>query len=357
LNLKCIELNNFRSYLQKKFQFETCGCVLHGPNGSGKTNLLEAIAYTSIGKSIRYQSEVELVLSGRDFFSLNAAYETDLGIDLAVQLSFAGQRKLLKVNDQTSRQLSILFSLVKVIYCAPEDMLLVNSAPRLRRQYFDLAISQLWPDYLSVLRAYLHVVEQRNNLLKRDFSPAEKSSWDSSFAQKMLEVQSYRHRYLKLLNSQFAAIYHDCDESVHDLEVDYRMAGREHEPTRVEPLLRYIKDIEPRERVMQRCLLGAHLDDYHFRQNNRSLRAYASQGQKRLTVILLKLIQARLIEKETGILPILLYDDILAELDSRYSSRIKDLTDSRFQVFIASPNPDIAAIWDHLPVIEMGAQA
>lgn len=357
MHLKSIELKNFRSYHHRRFSFESPGCILLGSNGSGKTNLLEAIAYTSIGKSIRYQSEAELLSFGTGFFSLSADYDSSAGVDLHVFLSYAEKRKLLKIDGQISRHLSTLFSLVKTIYCAPEDIMLINGSPRLRRQYFDLAISQLWPEYLAVLREYLHIVDQRNNLLKREYQRSEKAGWDQNFARSYLTVLSYRKRYLQLLNNQFNGIFEVCDDTIHDVAVDYLWVGKDIESFGTEELSRHLNDLEPREKVMQRSLIGAHIDDYHFRQGKRSLRAYTSQGQKRLTVILLKLIQARLIEQETRILPIILYDDILAELDTRYSARIKELTDSRFQVFIASPNHDVTKIWDHMPQVEMEALA
>lgn len=333
------------------------GSLIIGPNGCGKTNLLEAIAYTSVGKSIRFNHDEELLHFESAWFRVAGGYNTDLDTPLQVALSYGEKRKLLKLDELPVRQLSKLFDVVKVIYCAPEDLLLVNGSPRFRRQYFDLAVAQLYPAYIPVLRNYLHLVEQRNALFKRQFSTSEKSSWDISFASALHEVLDYRNRYLALINVAFAEMYQEVFPTAANLGISYLPVLKLPLDSSEEKIAAQLKELEPREKQWQRSLAGAHLDDYEFRYKGRRMRSYASQGQKRIAVIILKLIQARLIEKITAIKPVLLFDDIFAELDSLHSQRIRDCIDNRYQVFIASPKEDVCAIWQGYPILKLNEVA
>ncbi len=353
MELARIRLENFRSYRNREFCFEPKGSLIVGPNGCGKTNLLEAIAYCGIGKSIRYHHDEDLLQFEASFFRICSDFATDGNNSLKVALSFGSSKKLLKLDELPIRQLSRLFDVVKVIYCAPEDLSLVSGSPRYRRQYFDLAITQLHPQYIPVLRNYLHVVEQRNAMLKRSYQKEEKLSWDTRFAMSLLEVCDYRQRYLTLVNEAYREQFTGIFPTAASIEIAYIPASKHVLNNSCEEIVQHLQDMEPREKLWQRTLLGAHLDDYEFHLQDRVMKTFASQGQRRIAVIILKLIQARLIEKVTGIKPILLFDDIFAELDSFHAISIRDCIDSRYQVFIASPRDDISKIWQGYQVVNL----
>ncbi len=349
--LKSISLGQFRNYHTQAFAFEPCGSLIIGPNGSGKTNLLEAIAYCGIGKSIRLHHDEQLLSFNATTFSIAAEFEQDLGLDLTVSFTYHNKKKLLKLDNVPVRHLSDLFNSIKIIYCAPEDLQLVNGSPRIRRQYFDLAISQLYPEYISILRNYLHIVEQRNSLLKTQYSVSEKRSWDLKFVEGSMEVVGYREKYLKLLNEYFQKDYLHFSSKIYNTGIRYLATNKtmiEHSAN-VDGYLALLQSLESREKIYQRSLVGAHIDDYEFVLDETNLRIYGSQGQKRIVVILLKLIQATLVEQVTGIKPILLFDDIFAELDIENSTNIHRFIDKRYQVIIASPNTNISEIWDSIP--------
>jgi len=357
LKLTRIELLNFRGYGQHSFVFDPAGNLIIGANGSGKTNLLEAIAYTSMGKSIRFHQDKELIKNGAGVFSVNATYLSDLNLPIRVHLVYDETRKILKINGDIKRQLSALFQEIKVIYCAPDDIGLVNGSPRIRRQYFDLAISQVFPQYIGVLREYLHVVEQRNRLLKGELQSNEKKSWDLRFAKSLLELYPYRKRYLNMLNAELSGNFREISENTNNLRLIYIPVMRNVMNLAEDELLQQIELYDSRERQWQRSLLGAHLDDYSFRMGDFGMRAYASQGQKRIAVIILKMIQAQLIESNTGIKPILLFDDVFAELDYNHGERIHELCRDSYQIFVASPKEDVRQIFGKMNVIRLGHSA
>lgn len=357
MKLNSIELRNFRSYAKRSFDFDQTGNLLIGANGSGKTNLLEAIAYTSIGKSIRYHSDHDLVQIGASAFALTGEYQTDLMTNLKVYLSYDSKHKILKINDELMKQLSDLFARVKVIYCAPDDIGLINGSPRVRRQYFDMAISQIFPAYLGILRNYLHIVEQRNRLLKTTCQKAEKRVWDHRFVETLYALYPYRKHYLEMLNSQLAHSFAHLSGDFSEVQVRYVGVIRDALNQKFDSLKAHVEAMDNKEILCQRCLYGAHLDDFVFDMDGNNMRSFASQGQKRIAVIILKLIQAGLVTSQTGIKPILLYDDIFAELDRRHSERIRDLSSKDYQIFVASPKEDIMDIWGSMKVIRLGDDA
>jgi len=355
LILEKLFLVHFRNYENARFDLHPVGNLIIAPNSYGKTNLLEAIAYCGIGKSINFHRDEYLCQQGYDFFSLKGCFKTDNELSLEIQISWQKGKKLLKINGNPIRQLSRIYECVKVIYSAPEDMNLINGSPRFRRQYFDLAISQIYPEYIVLLRDYLHIVMQRNNLLKKDFTKPEKHSWDLHFCELLFPILQYRRKYLNLINQALREQYPYISDQVKDIAIEYKINGIEDYPASLEGLLTLLKELEKKEKNYQRTLIGPHLDDYEFLLNQNNLKSFGSQGQKRITVIILKLIQASLIHNLTNIKPIMLFDDVFAELDQLHTHRIKEFLDFHYQVFIASPNEQIASEWNELTRLNLPA--
>ena len=194
------------------------------------------------------------------------------------------------------------------------------------------------------------MVQQRNAMLKRNYSSKELSSWNLAFATSLAEVWKYRNRYLQQINSALKEAFKDIFPESADITIGYLSSLKLPLESPVEDIIKQLAALEEREKMLQRSIVGAHLDDYEFKLQEHRMRIYASQGQKRIAVIILKLLQAHLIEKITSIKPILLFDDIFAELDTYNSQQIRNCINNHYQVFISSPKEDIRNIWQDYPI-------
>ncbi len=313
------------------------------------------MAYCGLGKSIRFHSDQEMLRFTSDRFYISADFMLETGLSLEVSFSYQDGVKQLSLDGEPVRQLSRVLEAVKIIYCAPEDINIITGSPRFRRQYFDLSISQVYPKYLPALRNYLHVIKQRNSLLKNGYNQAQKTAWDKRFSSAYMELLEYRISYLKGLNTQLASTYLNISESINSLEVLYEPIMRHVSPGEIteELVMEWLKQNESREKHYERTLMGAHLDDYRFLLNGYDLKLYGSGGQKRIVVVILKLIQANLIQDNTAIRPIFLFDDIFAELDLIHMKRIQELINNENQVFITSPKKDLGLLWPMLPSVNL----
>lgn len=353
MRVERIELLNFRNYQEVEFAFPAQGALLIGPNGGGKTNLLEAIAYNSLGKSFRYQSDDLLLRYDQKNFSLVTDSQLRTG-SCRIQSIYLEGKKRISINSIPVKHLSQVYEFLKVIYCSPEDVYLVNGSPRKRRQYFDLAIAQLNPIYIQMLRNYIHIVEQRNILLKDTSNTKQKKHWDDLFIQAAIPVLLTRMEYVGKLLTKINQLYQQRLAEAAILDIRYEPSLNPADLEKDESgFHRELRRLETKEWQYQRTLTGPHLDDYEITMHGRMVKDIGSQGQKRTITLLLKIAHLEMIREAIGEYPVLLLDDVFAELDSSHTARFMDILSSHEQIFVASPNPQIAENWSDLPVINI----
>jgi len=352
LKLKSIKLQNFRNYENLEFCSNDKGAIILGPNGSGKTNLLEAIAYSSLGKSFRYQSDGLLLRYGQKTFSITAEFEIVSG-KCCIECIFSSGFKKITLNGIPVKQISKIYEYLKIVYCSPDDINLINGSPRKRRQYFDLANSQLNPSYIKLLRHYYHIVEQRNILLKDNLQKKQKKQWDELFIQAALPVIGSRLNYIGMLNTKINQLYSDRIDEIKNSQIIYTPTLNPVEEKAKKSYIDILKNIEGKEWQYQRTLIGPHLDDYLFLFRENMLRDIGSQGQKRSIALVSKIAHLELLKDSIGEYPVLLLDDIFAELDQEHIRQFLQVLKKHEQIFIATPNPIAVDYWNDLPVVKL----
>lgn len=335
--LKNITLSNYRNYNALNLEFSAQGAVITGDNGIGKTNLLEAVYFLAFGRSFRTNHDYELIRFEQDFFRIQAMFSHN---DSTVNITAAADRnsKSFKINSRPLEKMSELFAFFKTVYFSPSDLQIVMGSPAVRRLFLDQAISQYDGAYIDALRKFRHILKQRNALLKTEFSQQEKDSWDILFTDAADKVIMMRLAYLRKFKPLLIEKYQQFMLKKEYVDVNYKFSThfRDDNYSRNELLLQLKKHKES-EVLAQRTIMGPHLDDLVFLINGLDARIFASQGQARSLVIIARLVQALLISSHSSQKPLLMFDDVLSELDEARAMAFLELIKDNYQLLIATP--------------------
>lgn len=350
--LQSLHLRQFRNYRDQRVEFGAPKTILVGENAQGKSNLLEAVELLATLRSHRAVRDRELVKDGESAGQITALLDRTIGtVDLALTLRSNGRRTV-ALNEQTlKRQLDFL-GVMNAVQFSSLDLDLVRGGPGQRRNWVDTLLTQLEPIYASILHQYNLVLRQRNALLKQQRSRLEKSLapdgaidttqlaiWDAQLATTGTRVVRRRARVLERM-APFAQAWHQSiSDSREILDVTYapNVTLEQDDPTVIQQA--FLDKIQQRaiaEKLQGTTLVGPHRDEIEFTINQTPARQYGSQGQQRTLVLALKLAELKLIEAVTDEQPLLLLDDVLAELDLNRQDKLLDTIQDRFQTLITT---------------------
>lgn len=345
--LNSLEIIDFRNYRALDLDFDPRGAIITGDNGIGKTNLLEAVYYLAFGKSFRTAHDDELIRFSHPFFRVIGNFNRG-NENISISAAADKNNKIFKINKVPLERLSELFRYFKTVYFSPSDLDIVTGSPASRRLFLDQAIAQYDPLYLENLRNFRHTLKQRNALLKTKYNRQEKETWDQQFAEASSRIIKQRLEYLEhfipLLVEQYRQFIQNR-ETIH-ISYQYSFQLRQNEFSR-STFAEHLRKNEFQENLAQRTLSGPHLDDLEFTINGVNARSYASQGQARSLVIITRLVQALLISRNQADLPLLMFDDVLSDLDQNRAKAILQLLQDKYQILIASP---FLSHYQHLPL-------
>lgn len=333
-----LKLSNFRNFIDAEFNFQPKGALIYGLNGIGKTNLLEAIAYFAFGKSFQNNKDIELINFSKAFFRLEGKFKlSSRELDFSAAADKA--KKIIKLDDYSIARISDLYQYLKVVYFSPVDINIAGGSPAFRRNFLDQAVSQFSFEYISNLRNYNRVLKQRNALLKSEFDIAEKRSWDQQFAELAVKIIEQRKAYLQEFIPILQQDYHQISAERDILTIQYKYSFPQNSSNDLlSSLLEHLEYSLDQEIHYERSLCGPHLDDIELMINDHPARKFGSQGQKRSLAIAVRLVQAKLISKLNIDPPILMFDDVLSDLDEIRANKIMELLQAEHQIFIATPN-------------------
>ncbi len=320
-----LELKNFRNHKKLLIEFNGDSFLIEGPNGCGKSNILEAIHLLSTTKSMKAQYDKEMINHENDTANVVANIirdEDTINLQLAIQRNpnFENMSKKLAKIDKTTKSLSIFAGQLNTVLFTPESIELVIGSPSLRRKYLDTVFFQIDREYKKAHTAYTKALRQRNRLLEKireeHVGLKQLDFWDEQILMHGTKIQLRRQDFLDFLNDNIHKYAAKLTEQKNDYHAKY--IKKEVTP---EKLIEY----QPREIAAKSTLMGPHRDDIEFVFNTHDLAGFGSRGQQRVLVLILKLCELDYIEKMVGMRPVLLLDDIYSELDKEHRTAIENI--------------------------------
>ena len=344
-----ISIRNFRNIEEAEVEFESGVNILYGDNAQGKTNLLEAIGFTALGKSFRTSHEEEMIRFGQETAEISMDYTDSVRRQNITVRMMKGRRRRIEQNKVKVGRLSDIVGAFRTVLFCPEHLSLIKEGPGERRNYLDIAISQLYPVYLRSLQRYNQILKQRNQLIRRAEDDRKTFNdtvefWSSQLAQEAAVIARYRVQYLERARDHIVASFAEMTGEREIPEATY--AGSSHRDPK-----EYL-DVKETERTYFELLMshhdreigagstlwGIHKDDIDIRINGKEARAYASQGQQRSLALAMKLAEGEVCAAITGEKPVFLFDDVFSELDASRRAYLSGKMTDR-QVIITTCEP------------------
>jgi DNA replication and repair protein RecF len=320
MNLLQIDLARWRNLERVRLEPDVGLNVLHGPNGQGKTNLLEAVYYLATLRSFRSSQQREFVSWGENSYRVEAKVNRDDRI-VTYEISGAAEGRSLKIDGSTLTRPEEYFGGFNVVLFTPEHLGLVRGEPALRRTFIDRACFNVFPSHLEVVRRYNRVLRARNLLLKQAAGAGLVREdlldvLDQQLAASGVRLVRERQRCLSELGPQASETHQRLVAGRKTLELIYRTKGLKGDIS--ESLLLHALQAR-REEDQRRGFtgVGPHADELMMKLAGRSARASASQGETRTIVLALKLAELTWILSRRGESPVLLLDDMGSELDEQ----------------------------------------
>jgi len=348
--IQSISLKQFRCFQEQTFATNSRMVVVEGRNGSGKSSLLEALHYACYLRSFRTHLNRDLMQLGSDYFFIDVAFQpAQLIAPEHIQVGFSAQEgKVVKHNQRPIQSYKELISQFRVVTLAADDLELINGAPELRRDFLNYAMALKDPNVLAALKQYRQVLEQRNALLLRGLrtsSPTEEwRVWTEQLWQATTALQAWRQSYLAELEAGVNALLqeHFAQAKPADLQVHFAYQAKNMGVGEDFAVFweRYVQKLFQQEAEWRRSLFGAHLDDVQVVFQEKKARIFASRGQQKLLVLLIKIAQLQQLSAQ-GEPGVLLLDDFMTDFDHLNVERsINALKGLKYQLFLSSPvNP------------------
>jgi DNA replication and repair protein RecF len=358
LHIQRIRLTNFRNFADAEVEFAERRNLIVGPNAQGKTNLLEAIHVLGLGRSHRDRKDQNLVRFGETYYRIEGIFQ-HIGVRTTIEVAYTEERKRIKINGKEARPATLL-GLAPVVASSPEDIDLIKRSPGYRRAFLDLALSQISREYLTSLQSYARALAQRNVILKRSqegrATRGETAVWDDAIVDLGEKLVAARIGFLAEIHpkveegtglmsgaaAEVALVYEPRGYKLGGgSAADWGGAGARDALRGCvgDGLRQALEDNRHLEIARGFTLFGPHVDDFKFVCDGRDIRLFGSEGEQRTSVIALRCAEVALIKTKLGHHPIVLLDDVFAELDEARSRALTALISEFDQIVLTSSRP------------------
>lgn len=341
MHIQKLSLFNFKNYEDVALNFTEKVTCLVGANGSGKTNILDAVYYLSLTKSAFNAVDSQNIRFGEKLFSIKGTFVHEDKSHEVVCAFQEGVKKTFKVDRQEYDKLGEHVGRFPVVLIAPDDADVIREGSEARRKFFDTIICQLDRQYLENLTRYNQYLKQRNSALKK-FSLTGKADHDllQAYDQQLLplakQIYTRRAAFVQDFVVLFKKQYADLTDNKEKVTIDYSSALAE--PDYIDRF----KAAVSHDLALERTTMGVHRDDFKLLLSGKALKKFASQGQQKSYLVALKLAHFDIIKSLKGFMPVLLLDDIFDKLDDqRIKMLMQMISGHQFgQVFITDARRD-----------------
>lgn len=379
MHIEHLSLTNFRNYARLEWTIPQGTTVIHGANAQGKTSLLEAIYYLATSRSpytnsdrqlIHWRAETDPIPFARLAAEVSSKRSVLDRIEMTLMLDHSNGdgprfKKVVKING-TEKRVMDLVGLVNVVLFLPRDLTLVEGSPSDRRDFMNDTLSQVDVEYLEALNTYEKALPQRNALLRRIndnlAAPHELDYWDAQLVKNGSILIAGRQRFLRELEFDAQQAHHDLTGKLETLTLEYQpsftptfggdgqlsfnMTGldlhRELTPEQIAPQFAAQLELERSESIKRgQTLSGPHRDELRLHINGRDAGLYGSRGQARTAVMALKLAELSWMRQRIGEWPLLLLDEVIAELDASRRAYLLERLDGASQTLMTTTELDI----------------
>jgi len=341
LQLRELSLLQFRNYNQIHFHFKEAVVGICGLNGSGKTNLLDAIYYLGFTKSYFTRNDAQNVQHGRAGMRLQGTFELNNENQNVLSILRENNKKEFSLNSEEYKKFSEHIGKLPCVMIAPDDVELIIGGSEERRKFIDTILSQIDRDYLLNLIDYNKILQQRNSLLKQttennylnndllqvfNVQLSQKGEWIH------IERTKFLQDFLLLAHEYYLRIAGKDDLVFLSYESDLQRGN----------MLQLLESNLQKDSFLQRTTIGTHKDDLIIKMGDCSFKNEASQGQRKSLLFALKLAEWQTLKLKKGFTPILLMDDIFEKLDERRMHNLLKwvCTEGDGQVFITDTHAD-----------------
>lgn len=283
-------------------------------NAQGKTNIIESVFISALGKSFRAKREKEMIKENANEAIIEVKYKNKYREGkIKTKIS---EKKEVFINDIKIKKLSELLGKINIVNFCPDDINILKTGPSARRRFLNMMISQLKPNYVHCINVYMKSLEQRNKYLKQ-IKIEQRSKdlldiWDEKLVEYSEKVYKYRNEYMEKIKKIINEKHSKITDGKEKIEIKFLSDCKDKE--------KYLKELkEDREIDIKRgyTTKGIHRDDFEVFINGKKVNIYGSQGQNRTVILSLKMCELDIIKEETGELPIFLLDDFMSELDNK----------------------------------------
>ncbi len=348
--LKSLHIKQFRNYIDQEVIFTAPKTVIVGNNAQGKSNLLEAVLLLATLRSHRVSKDRDLVRNGEAIGEIIATCQRSQSpqsypVELLMRMRSSGKRTLNVNGVNQARHLDFLGNLNAVMFSSL-DLDLVRGSPESRRNWLDTVLIQLEPIYINLLQQYNQVLRQRNALLKSikqgqiAYEPQQMALWDAQLVTTGTRLIRRRSRLLDRLTPLAHTWHQAISGGSEHLEITYVPKFAFSPTDTVEHIHQAFFEALLQKAIIEQhqglSLVGPHRDEVLLTINATPAREYGSQGQQRTLVLALKLAELELLESVVGEPPLLLLDDVLAELDLQRQDHLLNAIGDRVQTIITT---------------------